>query len=255
MSERRACRLLQVSRSVIRYVTIRRDCPALRRRLRELALDRPRFGYRRLVVLMQREGWRVNHKKLYRLYKEEGLQVRTRRRKKRASSSRVPPLPALRPNERWALDFMADRLQNGARFRVLNVIDMFTRECLASTAGYSLRAPCVTETLERIMVSRGKPTALTLDNGTEFTSNHFDAWAYENRVRLDFIQPGKPVQNAAIESFNGRMRDECLSVNWFQTLAEARQLIDDWRRDYNETRPHSSLGNLPPAVYASALGA
>lgn len=222
-------------------------------RLRDLAASRPRYGYRRLHVLLVREGWRVNHKRVLRLYREENLQVRTKRRRKVASQPRLQ-LPAPdQVNERWSLDFVHDELTHGRRFRALTVIDHFSRECLAIEVNNSLPAEAVTRVLDRVVAERGAPMALTLDNGTEFTSKHFDAWAYRSGIQLDFIRPGRPVENSIIESFNGKFRDECLSQHWFRSLAEARAIIEAWRYDYNETRPHSSLGNLAPAEYVSSL--
>ena len=253
VSERRACRVLRLWRSTKRYERVRSDDVALRMRLRELALSRPRFGYRRLVILLRREGWKVNHKRVHRLYVLEGLIVRIRRRKKLAGVIRVPPAAATRKNERWAMDFVSDALADGRKFRVLTVIDACTRECVALEVDHSLPAVRVTRALDAAIAQRGKPEAITIDNGTEFTSNHFDAWAYERKIRLDFIRPGKPIENAFAESFNGRFRDECLSASWFSGLDDARRTIDDWRSDYNESRPHSALGGEAPTAFASRL--
>jgi len=222
-------------------------------RLRDLAAARPRYGYRRLQVLLEREGWIANHKRVLRLYREENLQVRTKRRRKVAARSRVRMPAPSELNERWGVDFMADELVGGRRFRVLTLIDLHSRECLALKAGFSLPAEVVTEVLDRIIRKRGSPVSLSLDNGTEFTSKHFDAWAYRAGIQLDFIRPGRPVENSYIESFNGKLRDECLSATWFLSLSEAQEQLDAFRKDYNETRPHSSLGNLPPAVYVQQL--
>ena len=222
-------------------------------RLRELALARPRYGYRRLTILLRREGWPVNAKRVYRLYREEGLKVRVKRRKKLASHARVRPPAAARVNERWSMDFVADSLSDGRRIRVLTIIDSFTRECLALTVAKSLPSQSVTETLNRVIKHRGAPRTIQVDNGTEFTSNHFDAWAYLHGIDVDFIRPGKPIDNAHIESFNGRLRDECLNSKWFETLDDARKALQDWRRDYNEVRPHSSLGDMPPSAFAARI--
>jgi putative transposase len=251
VSERRACVVLGQGRSTQRYSSCAPDCTALRRRLTQLALDRPRYGYRRLHVLLCREGWVVNHKKVLRLYRDEGLFLRTKRRKKRASHLRRVPPAASRRDERWSLDFVADALSDGRRLRALTVIDTYSRECLAIEVGQQMTAQRVTGVLDRVIATRSKPKMLTMDNGTEFTSNHFDAWAYRRKIALDFIQPGRPVENGHIESFNGKIRDECLNMNWFDSLAEAQRLIEDWRLDYNTVRPHSSLGNLPPATYVA----
>ena len=214
---------------------------------------RPRYGSRRLHILLQREGWKINHKRVCRLYREEGLQVRRRRRRKIAARPRVRLAAPSELNHRWSLDFVADELVSGRRFRVLTVIDIHSRECLALKAGFSLTAQIVTEALEGIIAERGVPVALTQDNGTEFTSKHYDAWAFSAGIQLDFIRPGRPVENCYIESFNGKLRDECLSQSWFLSLSEAQEQLDAFRKDYNETRPHSSLGNLPPAVYVQLL--
>lgn len=226
----------------------------MRMRMKELALARPRYGYRRLHVLLRREGWRVNHKKVLRLYREEGLTLRIpRRRRKLASWVRVP-LPAPdKPDERWTLDFVTDALADGRRFRILTVLDIFSRECLALDAATSLPSSLVTLVLDRLIARRRMPKVITLDNGTEFTCRHFDAWAYRRGIRLDFIRPGRPMENAFIESFNGRLRDECLNTCWWVAIDEARRELENWRRDYNETRPHSSLADGVPAAYVAQL--
>lgn len=253
VSERRACAVLQFARSVKRYVSIKPDCPALKRRLCELAFSRPRYGFRRLHILLRREGFLINKKRTYRLYRELGLFMRTKRRKKRASHLRVVPPASTRPNERWSMDFVADALSDGRKIRMFTLIDTYTRECLAIGVDWRMTSQVASSVLDRVIAKRGKPGIITLDNGTEFTSNHFDEWAYRAKVALDFIQPGRPTENGHIESFNGRLRDECLNVNWFASLEEARQVIEDWRLDYHEVKPHSSLGQLPPATFA-ALG-
>jgi putative transposase len=222
-------------------------------RLRELAADRPRYGYRRVTILLRREGWLVNAKRVYRLYREEGLTVRVKRRKKLASHARVRPVAASRVNDRRTMDFVADSLSDGRRIRVLTVIDSFTRECLALKIARSLPASSVTEALEHVIEKRGQPRTIQVDNGTEFTSKHFDAWAYCRGIEVDFIRPGKPIDNAHIESFNGRLRDECLNARWFESVHDARQALQPWRRDYNQVRPHSSLGDLPPAAFAAQI--
>jgi len=222
-------------------------------RLKELAYSRPRYGYRRLTVLLQREGWPVNHKRVYRIYGEEALLVRTKRRKKRAAQRRLKPLAATEPGEHWSIDFMSDQLADGRRFRVLTAIDQVSRECVCLEAAQRLPAEAVTTALERAMSVYGQPKVITSDNGTEFTSNHFDQWAYGRGIELDFIAPGRPMDNGLIESFNGKLRDECLNMHWFESLAEARRVIERWRVEYNEMRPHSSLGNRAPAVYVAEL--
>lgn len=223
-------------------------------RLRELAAARPRYGYRRLHVLLRREGWHVNAKRVLRLYREEGLLVRTKRRRKTVCQSRLELPPATQPNERWSLDFMADSRHDGRRFRVLTVLDQFSRECVALHASASIPAAAVTEILDQAIAERGAaPDSLRVDNGTEFTSRHFDACAWAKNLTLDFIKPGRPIENAHIESFNGRVRDECLNENWFTSLADAQRALAAWRRNYNESRPHSSLGGLAPNEFVASL--
>ena len=241
---------MQLQRSSFYYRHRKDPQEALRLRIRDLAAARPRYGYRRLHVLLCREGWKINAKRVLRLYQQERLQVRTRPRRRKVAARPRAHLPApSAPNDRWSLDFVSDALANGRRFRVLTVIDIHSRECLALEADVSLPSRRVTDVLEKVVAQRGAPIALTLDNGTEFTSNHFDAWAYTASIQLDFISPGRPVENGYIESFNGKLRDECLSQSWFLSLSEAQEQLEGWRREYNETRPHSSLGYLAPAVY------
>ncbi len=230
----------------LRYQSIRDRQDALRQRLRELAAVRVRFGYRRLTVLLKREGWRVNAKRIYRLYVDEGLTVRTKPRKRLASRARVPLPAPTRPNERRSMDFVSARLVDGRWFRTLTVLDVFTREALALVADRSLSGVKVAAALTPIIGRRGAPTAITVDNGSEFVSR--DAWAYAYDVRLEFIRPGKPVENAFIESFNGRLRDECLNAHVFASTAEAQRVLDAWRHDYNHVRPHSSLQDRTPAA-------
>lgn len=254
VSIRNACELLSFTRSSYYYVSRKDPRTALRLRLKELATARPRFGYRRLHVLLRREGWSVNLKLVYRLYCEEALQVRTRlRRRKIATQPRLELDEATQVNERWSMDFVADQLADGRRWRALAVIDQYSRECLALHADFSIGSRDVGEVLDAVVQERGQPVAITCDNGTEFTSRYFDAWAYFRKIQLDFIRPGKPVENAFIESFNGRLREECLSQHWFESLDEVRTVLHEWRTDYNETRPHSSLGDLAPAEYVGRL--
>ena len=249
LSERRACGLLRISASSFRYRSRRRAWPELRERLLALARERPRYGYRRLHVLLRREGYEVNHKRIHRLYRREGLMVRRRLRKRIAAGKRVPlPMPS-RPNERWSIDFMSDQLGDGRVFRTLNIVDDFTRECLAIEVDTSLSGGRVVRVLEGLCAVYGRPRALVMDNGPELTSKALDAWAYRNGVDLRFIQPGKPVQNCYVESFNGKFRDECLNEHWFASLEEAREVIEEWRQDYNQVRPHSSLGDLTPEQF------
>jgi putative transposase len=227
------------------------DSSGLRQRMRELATARPRFGYERIHILLVREGWRVGRNRVHRLYKLEGLQVRMRvRRRKRISLHRGPTPVATRRGEYWAMDFVHDQLQNGRKFRVLTIIDKWHRECVALHADFALTGQSVVDALEEIATTHDLPYAITVDHGTEFTSKVLDEWCYRRGVKLDFIRPGKPTENGFIESFNGRLRDECLNVNEFATLEHARATLNSWREDYNHHRPHSSLGNLTPNEYA-----
>ena len=246
VSERCACRLIGVSRSTVRYQARRQDDAALVERLRDLARQRPRFGYRRLHALLRREGEVVNHKRVYRLYRAAGLAVPRRKRKRIAAIRGQPVRIGAVPNEHWSLDFMSDTLSNGRRLRTLSVLDTCTREALAIAVDTSLPSQVVTRLLDWIIQTRQRPQRITLDNGPELTSIWFDQWADQNRIELDYIDPGKPVQNAVMESFNGRFRDECLNSHWFTSLEDARRTIEEWRLDYNRERPHSSLGYRTP---------
>jgi putative transposase len=255
-SERRACRVVGLGRSTARYRgRPRADEPRLRRRLRELAAERPRFGYRRLHALLGREGIVVNHKRVERLYREEGLAVRRRGRKRVARDGRGRAAPPGRPNQQWGVDFVSDALAWGRRFRLFTVVDLFTREAPAIEADTSLPGERVVRVLARVAAERGTPAEIVLDNGPELAGKAVDQWAYERGVRLRFIEPGKPVQNAAAESFNGRLRDECLNEHWFLSLADARRIVEDWREDYNRARPHSALGYRPPEEFRLAFDA
>jgi putative transposase len=236
----------------LRYEHHRDPQEALRVRLRELAGSRVRYGYRRLTVLLKREGWAVNAKRIYRLYTEEGLMVRTQKRKQRAQRQRIAQGLATRPHQRWSMDFVAQRLADGRWIRVLTMVDQFTRECLTLFADTALNGEKVAAQLDRIVIRRGTPQSITVDNGSEFASKAMDHWAYKNGVHLDFIRPGRPVENGYIESFNGKLRDECLNVEVFFTLADARQKLDGWRHDYNHYRPHSALADRTPAEFAAA---
>lgn len=254
VSARRACDVVGQIRSSHYYQSVADPQTALRVRLRDLANTRVGYGYRRLHILLQREGWRVNHKRVYRLYVQEGLVLRTKRPKRRRSvvtrSRRPEPT---RPNQVWSMDFVSDELGWGRRFRVLTLVDHFTRESPALAVGVGMSGRLVADVLTRLSLTRGLPDVIQVDNGPEFTSKALDQWAYENNVRLDFIRPGKPVENAFIESFNASFRKECLNAHWFQTLEEAKNKIEQWRQAYNDDRPHSSLGNLPPTEYAQNL--
>ncbi len=251
MSQRRVARLIPIERMTLRYEHHRDPQEALRIRLRELAGSRVRYGYRRLTVLLKREGWEVNAKRIYRLYTEEGLIVRTKKRKDRAQRQRVAQGSALRPDQKWSMDFVAQRLPDGRWIRVLTVVDQYTRECVTLLADNTLSGEKVASALDKALVQRGVPESITVDNGTEFTSKALDHWAYRNGVHLDFIRPGRPVENGYIESFNGKLRDECLNVEVFFNLADARRKLYLWRRDYNHQRPHSALDDRAPAEFAT----
>lgn len=250
LSERRACGLAQAGRTLVRYRPRERDDSEVRQRLRELAALRKRFGYRRLGLLLRREGVLVNHKRVYRLYREEGLSLRRRKRKRLTSEGRGPGELATRADQVWSLDFVSDCTATSRRLRLLTVVDTFTRESLAIEVDTSISGERVARVLDHVIAGRGaQPEEIVMDNGPELTSRALDQWAYERGVSLRFIAPGKPVQNCFIESFNGRLRDECLNLNWFRSLADARQIVEEWRLDYNQARPHGSLGGLTPEEY------
>jgi putative transposase len=255
MSERRACRLTRADRKTVRYRCRRPRDEGLRRRLRELASEQRRFGYRRLHVLLRAEGHAVNRKKTQRLYREEGLTVRKRKGRKRAAGSRAPILTEARPNARWSVDFVHDQLSSGRRFRILNVIDDVTKECLAAVADTSISGRRVARELDAVIAWRGRPELIVSDHGTEFTSNGMLAWTQEHRIAWHFIAPGKPMQNGICEAFNGRMRDELLNETIFYDLSHAREALARWAASYNQTRPHSALDYLTPAAFAQTFTA
>lgn len=250
-SQRRACGLVGLHPKTCRYASKRTGDEGLRSKLRELASQRRRFGYRRLGLLLARQGIKLNHKKLYRLYKEERLSVRKRGGRKRALGTRAPMAIPQDRNLRWSLDFVMDTLASGRRFRILTVVDDFTRECLGLVADTSLTAPRVVRELSRIIESRGCPRMIVSDNGTEFTSNAILAWQEERGIEWHYIAPGKPMQNGFVESFNGKLRDECLNETLFANLIEVREIIEAWRIDYNTNRPHTSLNGLTPTEFAA----
>ncbi len=250
VSERRACSTLGADRTSIRYRSTRPDDSRIRTRLRELAAIRRRFGYRRLHILLKREGIIMNHKKLRRLYREERLQVRRRGGRKRALGTRAPMTLPQGPNQRWSLDFVSDAFADGRRFRILAVVDDFTRECLTLVPDTSLPGLRVVRELDTVIAARGRPAMCVSDNGTELTGLAVLRWSQETRVEWHYIAPGKPQQNAFIESFNGRLRDELLNETVFTSLAHVREALAIWKEDYNTIRPHSALGNLPPAIFA-----
>ena len=252
ISERRACRLVGISRSVLRYEpTGSADEPALRGRIVELAQQRRRFGYRRIHALLRREGVSVNAKRVYRLYRAEQLGVRRRRRRKGVAIEREPLARPCGPNQVWSMDFVMDALANGRRLKVLTIVDDFTKEAIDVVVDRSIPGAYVARVLEHAARFRGAPRVIRTDQGPEFTGKALDQWAYGRGVQLKLIQAGKPTQNAFVESFNGKFRDECLNEHWFIDLAHAREEIAAWRRDYNEQRPHQSLAYRPPAEYAA----
>lgn len=252
ISQRRACRLVSVDPKTVRRERIP-DCPEIRQRMREIASERRRFGYRRIGLMLEREGIRMNHKKLRRLYAEEGLSVKRRRGRKRATGVRAPIDTPLRPNERWSLDFLSDVFEPGRRFRILAVIDDCTRECLGLIADTSLSGARVARELDKLIRLYGQPQTIVSDNGTELTSRTMLDWQNRTGVNWHYIAPGKPTQNAFIESFNGRLRDELLNETVFASLADARRRLSIWRYDFNNIRPHSALNGQPPATARRAL--
>ena len=249
----RACSVCNQSRSgwYVKRKTKQLDGP-LKARMREIAGTRIRFGFWRIFVLMRREGWKVNHKRVYRLYKEEGLNLRTKRpRRHRTAATRLDRPQLTGPNQLWSMDFVSDALFNGNKFRALTLVDNHTRECLAIVVRQSITGTGVVDALNQVVMNgRSMPSRIQADNGPEFVSIALDKWAYDNNVVLDFSRPGKPTDNPFVESFNGSFRDECLNVNWFMSLEDAKNKIETWRHDYNHFRPHSSLADVPPAVFA-----
>ena len=252
LSERRACRYTGFARASQRYRAQRPPRAALRARLHTLALLRPRWGYRRLYRLLRREGTMVNRKLVQRVYREEGLSVR-RRRRKRVAVVRVPIAAPTGPNERWSMDFVSDALADGRKIRALTIVDEYTRECPAIEVDHTLPGARVVQVLERLREARGLPRTIVCDNGPEFRGEALDQWAALRGVALQHIAPGKPVQNAFSESFNGRLRDECLNESWFVSLRDARETIEAWRVDYNDVRPHSGLSDATPTAFALSL--
>ena len=252
VSERRGCRLFGLTRSTWQYRSRRPPDIELRQRLRDLAAKLPRYGYKRLCRRLRKNGVIVNHKKIYRLYREEGLMVRKRARKRLVRRAERPAAPS-KPNQRWSMDFTSDQLADGRRFRTFNLVDDFSRECLAIRVERSISGAYVARVLTEVVKKRGRAGVIVLDNGPEFISRALEIWAEEHDVKLHFIEPGKPVQNCYIESFNGRFRDECLNEHWFTSLDEARKIIAAWRDDYNEVREHGSLGGMTPSEYRRAM--
>jgi len=256
VSERRACRVTRLHRGTYRYSSHKNLWTALRIRIREIAQTRVRYGYRKIRVLLNREGWGAGKTLVQRLYQEEGLALKQRpKRRRRAAEQRGERVQATEANQAWSLDFEADQLTEGQRFRALTIVDVFTRESLAIEVGQALKETDVVNVLNRLCFERRAPKMLFCDNGSEFTSQIMDLWAYQNGVKIDFSRPGKPTDNAFVESFNGTLRAECLDTHWFATLAEAKESIEAWRRKYNESRPHRALGEKTPNEFASEIAA
>lgn len=252
VSVRRACRLMGLNRASWQYRSKRPKDTELRERLRVLAAQLPRYGYKRLCRRLRRQGLQVNPKKIYRIYREEGLMVRKRSRKRLVRRGERRPAP-VRANERWSMDFVSDQLSDGRRFRTFNLVDDFTRESLAIRVERSIPGWMVAQVLTEVVLERGCPEAIVCDNGPEFISRALEIWAEERGVKIEFIQPGKPVQNCYIESFNGRFRDECLNEHWFTSIGDAREIIAAWRTDYNEVREHGSLDGMTPVEFRRAM--
>ena len=251
VSQRRACRLVRQHRGILFYRSRKDPRIGLRSRMREIAQTRVRYGYRRIYVLLRREGWTSGKNLIYRLYCEEQLQLRSKRpRRRKMSVARRERPRARQPNDVWAMDFVADQLVNGKRFRALTIVDVFSREALAIPVGQRLGADDVVNALNRLVAQRRAPKAIFADNGSEFTGRLLDLWAYHHKVQLDFSRPGKPTDNGFVESFNGSLRDECLNVNWFESLDEVSAIIEAWRVEYNESRPHMALDGLAPGEFA-----
>ena len=245
MSERRACRLVGQSRSVKRYRSIKTD-EALAEKIQKIAYEKRRYGYRRIHMILKREGMRVNHKKVYRIYTQSGLKVAKRKTRRKVLGERKMDIFITKPNQRWALDFVSDALSDGRRIRLLAIIDVYTRQCLKIVVETSLSGRSVLRALEEGIEEFGRPEEIISDNGTEFTSNIVVRWCREKGQSWKYIAPGKPYQNGSIESFNGKLRDECLNENWFLSLKDAKMLIEAWRSEYNNERPHSALGGKTP---------
>ena len=256
VSVRRACRVLRFDAKTYRYRSRRPGQAALEDRIRTICQTRVRYGYRRVHVLLRREGWVINEKRTRRVYNEIGMQLRNKTPKRRVKAAlRADRTPPSRSNEVWAMDFVHDQLAMGTKLRILTVIDTFSRYVPVVDPRLAYRGADVVATLERVCKDMGYPSAIRVDQGSEFVSRDLDLWAYQNNVTLDFSRPGKPTDNAFIESFNGRLRAECLNTHWFLSVADAREKLEDWRRDYNEVRPHGAIGNKPPAALLHCIGA
>jgi len=245
--------VIKFNRATQRYIAKKNENILLKMRILDIASSRVRYGYKRIHVLLLREGWRINHKAVYRIYCQEGLNLRYRQKRKRVSQARLPKVDVTGVNQCWAMDFMSDALFNGRRFRTFTMMDIYSRECLNIYAGSSITGDMVVDILDGISYHRGRPERIRVDNGPEFVSKALDNYSYQNNIKLEFSRPGKPVDNAHIESFNGSLRDECLNTNWFLSIEDAQAKLEAWREDYNQYRPHSSLDNMTPAEFAGQL--
>lgn len=251
---RRACEVVNFARSIYYYKSRRDRQEFLRMRIKEISQTRVHYGYRRIHILLKREGWEVNHKRVLRLYREEGLQMKRKRPKRRVSAKiREVSTPAVQTNDCWSMDFVSDQLFTGQKLRILTIVDNFSRVSPAIGVGFSFKAVDVIDKLEEAKKEYGLPKNIKVDNGPEFISKELDLWAYTNKVTLDFSRPGKPTDNAFIESFNGKFREECLNENWFLSIEDARVKIQKWWQEYNEIRPHSGINNLTPKEYLNSL--
>lgn len=251
ISERHACRLMEFSRSSNRYIAVGNPAnEMITKRLIELAARWKRFGYRRLQVMLEREDIHINHKRTYRLYKEAGLSIRKRSKKKRYEKRGMPDRSCLAYNTRWSMDFVCDRTRYGGHIRIMTLIDEATRECLALEVDSSISGKRVAAVLNRVALFRGLPNEILTDNGSEFAGNALNAWSHDHQVEHIFTDPGCPTQNGYIESFNGKLRDECLNQNWFASISEVKKIVEYWRQEYNHEMPHSALDNLTPDEYA-----
>ena len=254
LSERKACSLAGANRSTVRYSSKKNKKKSLEQKIKEIALENRRYGYRRIHRVLRRQNWQVNHKAVYRIYRRLGLKVLKRGGRKRSTEDRKVYRLITRPNQCWALDFVHDSLSNGRKLRILAIIDHYSRECLKIEVKYGLNGQSVLEALNILIQDKGKPETILSDNGTEFTSNKTLSWQKEGNISWEYIEPGKPYQNGIAESFNGKFRDECLNENWFMDLQEAKEVIEKWRIHYNEDRPHSSLGGQTPKEMAMKTG-
>lgn len=255
MSQRRSCWLVGLGRNTCRYQPKRQSSEELKSKIQKIAFEKRRFGYRRVHILLKRSGEKVNHKRVWRIYRELGLKIKKRAGRKKSLGTRLKKEKAMRPNQRWSIDFVSDALASGEKIRLLTIIDEFTRESLEIRVDHSMGGGKVAKALDFLIEERGMPESIQSDNGTEFTSKALIEWYERKGLTWIYIEPGKPYQNGCVESFNGKLRDECLNEHWFLNLSEAREIVENWRQDYNEARPHSALNGRSPSQWASPLGA